>query len=365
MMSGKMYRFRVNKNHMSARYLEAYLQTSQAWLDIESMKTGGSDSGLNLTQARFRKLPVPLAPRPEQERVVGAIEEHISHLDAAADALTQARVRLTSLRSGLIGSFLDLSTIPGLDEDANAVPLPAGWNWMRASDACERVSSGSTPKAVDMFADSGEVPFIKVYNLQFDGGLDFTVKPTFVTRATHEGHLRRSRLVPGDVLMNIVGPPLGKVSVVPDDHPEWNMNQAVAAFRPRPLLRGDFLLYLLMARPVVQPLLRTGKATAGQINLNISACRRLWLPVPPLRVQASLVRRLDAATSTWKATVNQTTAVSTRGDALRRSVLIAAFSGHLVPQNPDDEPASVLLERIRTERAATTPIRRTRKATTS
>lgn len=287
----------------------------------------------HLPQEKLRLVPLPLPPIAEQERIVAAIEEHLSRLDAAAAALTQARSRLASLRSRFIGCLVDVLTTPELDEDAHAVPLAPGWSWMRASEVCEMVSSGSTPEAADMFSDAGDVPFIKVYNLQFDGDLDFTIKPTFVTRATHEGRLRRSRLMPGDVLINIVGPPLGKVSVVPHDHPEWNMNQAVAAFRPRPQLRRDFLRYLLMARSVVEPLLRTGKATAGQINLNISACRRLWLPVPPLAEQASLVRRLDAASSTWKDTVDQTAAASARGYALRRSILAAAFAGQLVSQD--------------------------------
>lgn len=317
----------------------------------------GTAGQLRVPPDYLRSRPLPLPPAREQLRIVAAIGEHFTRLDAAAGALGHARVRLASLRPRLIASLMDLSRIPGLDEDASDVPLPRGWVWLRASQACEVVSSGSTPKAADMFADSGDVPFVKVYNLQFDGSLDFTIKPTFVTRATHEGHLRRSRLVPGDVLINIVGPPLGKVSVVPDDHPEWNMNQAVAAFRPGPLLRSDFLLYLLMARAVVQPLMRTGKATAGQINLNISACRRLWLPIPEVPVQESLVRRLDAVMSTWKATVNQTAIADARGIALRGAVLKAAFAGHLVPQDPDDEPASVLLERIRASAASAQPPR--------
>ncbi|MCD9625628.1 restriction endonuclease subunit S [Rhabdothermincola salaria] len=301
----------------------------------------------HLSSRTIEDLPIPLPPRAEQEKIVAALDERLSGIDNAIQALTRARVRLSQLRSQLVGAVLGLSGAPNLNDDDPSVPLPMGWRWVRASDACEMVSSGSTPKAADLYPDSGEIPFIKVYNLGFDGRLDFAIKPTFVTRKTHESLLRRSRLRPGDVLINIVGPPLGKLSVVPDDYPEWNMNQAVAAFRPRPILRSEFLAYLLMDRIVVDPLLRTGKATAGQINLNISACRRLWLPVPPAEVQAQLVNRLDAAMSSWTSALDQVNASSSRGHALRRSVLAAGLSGQLVPREQDDGSAYVPLERRR------------------
>ena len=68
MISGKMYRFRFDSDSVLPKYIEAYLQSHRAWTDIDEMKTGVSDSGLNLTQDRFRRLTIPLAPLPEQKR---------------------------------------------------------------------------------------------------------------------------------------------------------------------------------------------------------------------------------------------------------------------------------------------------------
>src|SRR2546429_297217 len=72
------------------RYVEAYLLSATARRAVDRMKTGGSDSGLNLTHGRFRRLPIPLAPRAEQHRIVAAIEEHLSRLDTADAALADA-----------------------------------------------------------------------------------------------------------------------------------------------------------------------------------------------------------------------------------------------------------------------------------
>src|SRR5437660_1063287 len=83
--------------------------------------------------------------------------------------------------------------------------LPHGWAWAVPAEFCETVASGSTPPPEKMFAGEGEVPFIKVYNLTHTGNLDFSTKPTFIGRETHEHSLSRSRTKPGDVLTNIVG----------------------------------------------------------------------------------------------------------------------------------------------------------------
>src|SRR5690606_21001770 len=144
-------------------------------------------------------------------------------------------------------------------------------------------------------ADFGDIPFIKVYNLTFDGSLDFSNKPTFVSHETHSKLLKRSKIYPGDVLTNIVGPPLGKVSIVPKIFPEWNMNQAIVAFRPiSRILNNRFLAIILLGDNLTtQRLNKTAKATAGQFNLNVSTCRTIELPIPPISQQEAIVREVE------------------------------------------------------------------------
>jgi type I restriction enzyme S subunit len=311
------------------------------------------------------QVPLAVAPTQEQERVVALVDENLSRLDVAGAGLTRAQVQLAALRPSALSSALGVDSAPDLNDASPGDYLAAGWRWERASDACVSVASGSTPSAALMSPGQGDVPFIKVYNIGFEGELDFSVKPTFVPRSTHEGQLRRSRLYPGDVLTNIVGPPLGKVAVVPAELPEWNMNQAVAAFRPGPALLSPFLAYLLQSRVVMDPLFRTGKATAGQRNLSITNCRRLWLPIPPIEVQRSLVGELGRVDDALRRSRGDAAEAEYRSGALRRSILAAAFSGRLVAQDPSDEPARVLLARIAEERSsATTQLKYTAKSST-
>lgn len=201
-----------------------------------------------------------------------------------------------------------------------------------------------------MFDGSGEVPFIKVYNLTKNGKLNFRTKPTFITRETHEGLLRRSRVFPNDVLMNIVGPPLGKISVVPDDHAEWNINQAIVAFRRSVAISAEYLAIALMADGVLAWITRTAKATAGQFNISVANSRKLPLPLPPISEQIEIVKSVSSLISAIDHAENLLAVSLLRSSRLRQAVLKRAFEGKLISQDPNDEPANALLERIRAER---------------
>jgi type I restriction enzyme S subunit len=139
----------------------------------------------------------------------------------------------------------------------------------------------------------GDIPYLKVYNLTFDGNVDFTNNPTFIPRAIHEGPLRRSRVYPGDLLMNIVGPPLGKIGIVSSDYHEWNINQAIAVLRPIEGINVDFLMLWLLSPQLLSHLVRRAKATAGQYNLTLEICRELPIPTPAPDEQIEIVRRVS------------------------------------------------------------------------
>jgi type I restriction enzyme S subunit len=126
------------------------------------------------------------------------------------------------------------------------INYPVSWTWARAEEVCDFITKGTTPAANKMFEQSGDIPFIKVYNLTNRGFLDFSIAPTFISKEVHNGELARSKVFPGDILMNIVSPPLGKVAIVPDDYKAWNMNQAVAVYRAMPGIENRFLAYCLL-----------------------------------------------------------------------------------------------------------------------
>ncbi len=288
----------------------------------------------HLSSRTVEDIPLPFPPLHEQEEIVAELEKQFSRLDEAVANLKRVKANLkrqtAAILSAAIGGELLARAAFQADtirpEFAPAIDLPSGWSWASAAELCEVVASGSTPKPEEMTSGAGEVPFIKVYNLGFDGSLDFSLKPTFIRRAIHDGQLARSRCLPGDVLINIVGPPLGKVSLVPDSFPEWNINQAIVTFRVGPRILNRLLAYWLMAPPVQRRIERTSKATAGQFNVQVSTCRKLVLPLPPLGEQARIVAEVDRRLSIVREVEAEVDANLMRAQALRQAVLARAFA---------------------------------------
>lgn len=355
-------------------------------------RVASSTSGLHtLSISKVQALEMPLAPFREQERISDAVESYFSRLDDTVTTLERVERNLKRYRASVLKAAVEGRLVPteavlakeeGRDYEpasvllerilterrrhwsksgkkgkyqepappatANLPELPEGWCWASAESICEAVDSGTTPSK-EHFADQTGVPFIKVYNLTFDGSLDFTKQPTFV-RSDYEGtKMGRSRVEPGDVLMNIVGPPLGKVSIVPPAHARWNINQAIVRFRPLPGLLGQFLSFFLQSEQCKRWLSATAKTTTSQVNLATTTCRRLAVPVPPFAEQLRIVERVEEQITAASVTRAQINASTSRASRLRQSILKGAFEGRLVDQDPNDEPASVLLERIKAE----------------
>lgn len=324
-----------------------------------------------IIKSKLRTFTLPLPPLLEQRRIVAEIEKQFTRLDAGVAAFKRMQTTLKRYRASVLKAACEgrLASQDPNDEPADRLlarilserrarwetehpgkkyveppapvtdglpELPVGWCWTRAEQLCDFITKGTTPAANKLFGGAGDVPFIKVYNLTDRGHLDFSVHPTFVSRQTHIGELARSRVYPGDVLMNIVGPPLGKVSIVPDQHSEWNINQAIAIFRPMPSYDRRFLCHCLLTEQILAWAVRRAKATAGQFNLTLEICRDLPLPVPPLpeqqRIVAEVERRLSVVVE-LEATVAANLA---RAGRLRQAVLKRAFEGRLVAQDAND-----------------------------
>jgi type I restriction enzyme S subunit len=369
LLSDKSLRL-VPSDHLNSRWLYYLLCSPAVRSEISRRATGTKDSMRNVSQETLASIRIQVPPLAEQDRIVTVLDDHLSRLEAGASLIKSLMTRSTRLREATLESAVR-GTIGTQEQDfGDAVmsvqnirssarfdhrelhPLPKGWEWVTAEEVCTTIACGGTPRAGLMYSRHGDVPFLKVYNLTRNGHIDFTVRPTFIDRETHDSQLKRSKVFPGDVLTNIVGPPLGKTVVVPDSYPEWNINQAIVTFRAGGRLSPNWLALVLQAPSVLRRLQSTARATAGQFNIALSTCRALPIPLPPAAEQEQItetVRQvLYAATGAEKG-INFCRA---REGHLRRRLLAEALAGRLAPQDPRDESASVLVEQISAQRAA-------------
>lgn len=179
--------------------------------------------------------------------------------------------------------------IPAISDEELPFDIPKGWRFCRLEDICYGITSGSTPPKSE-FQETNGVPYLKVYNIR-NQSIDFNYSPQYVTHAYHSTKLKRSILYPGDVVMNIVGPPLGKVAIVPSTHPEWNCNQAITFFRPINPKLSRYIYTYLKAGIFLNKIELIG--TAGQDNISITKSRSIVLPTPPLDEQTRIIAKVD------------------------------------------------------------------------
>jgi type I restriction enzyme, S subunit len=222
------------------------------------------------------------------------IAEILSTVDQAIEQTEALIAKQQRIKTGLMQDLLTR----GIDEKGNLrseethrfkdSPLgriPVEWEVVETKKVCSLITKGTTPKI--RYAESlrYSVPYLRVQNLTFSGQINFSEEITFIDCATHEGELARSKALPGDVLQNIVGPPLGKIGIVPTDYPEWNINQAIALFRPNERISSEFLCYWLQV-PTTQIWFDiNSKKTSGQQNLTLEHCQQLPLALPSLEEQ--------------------------------------------------------------------------------
>jgi len=169
---------------------------------------------------------------------------------------------------------------PELYQETPICWIPKEWQLIKASDICYPITKGTTPSYFISSSGDDSIPYLRVENLSFNGSLDFGIYSLFISKVIHNSELGRSKVYAGDILMNIVGPPLGKVSLIPDDYEEWNANQAVAIFRVLHKKHKRYLLYYLLSDFAQKWFYVRSKRTSGQVNLTLEMCSKLEIPLP-------------------------------------------------------------------------------------
>lgn len=177
--------------------------------------------------------------------------------------------------------------LPPIKPEEIPFEIPENWVWCRLGEIAY-IASGSTPKQ-DAFVASG-VPYFKMYNLK-NQKIDFYHKPQYIKREIHEGQLKRSRAFPGDVLMNIVGPPLGKLAIIPEEFPECNFNQAAVLIRPFVKGINQWIFWYLNEMSEINSIVTKG--VAGQDNISVTQSNNIRVPLPTIAELNRIVKRLE------------------------------------------------------------------------
>ena len=337
-ISGKMYRFRANQEIVEPRFLEAYLRSPDTKAEIDAMKTGISESGMNITRDKFARLLVPLPPLAEQKRIADKLDAVLARVDACRDRLDRVGPLIKRFRQAVLAA----ATSGRLTEDWRARAGATDWVHTVLSELCvrDRVITYGVIKLGNDVSDG--VPCLRTSNVRW-----LSVDTDGMKRIAPDlsAEYRRTILRGGEILVNVRGT-LGGVAAATQEMIGWNVSREVAVVPVDERKVVSAFMALWIAGGGSQSWLRRTEKGVAYVGINIEDLRNLPVQLPSLLEQSEIVRRVEKLFAFADALEARLQAAHAATERLGPALLAKAFRGELVSRDPNDEPAAELLRRL-------------------
>ncbi|MFF2453946.1 restriction endonuclease subunit S [Isoptericola sp. NPDC058082] len=306
---------RPRRRDVYPRYLMWAINSPQVHERIAKLQSGTTRK--RVSRKNLATVQVPVPPLEEQRRIVEILEDHLSRLDAGTTQLARAEARLGLTVDAAIATASELADAPTHTlGDVLGTPLSNG---------------RSVPTADEGF------PVLRLTAMR-DGVIDPAERKTGAWTAADAASFLVAR---GDVFAARGNGSLrlvGRAARVIDDPDPVAYPDTMIRMRPNPdLMRADFLTAIWNSRTVRSQIERRARTTAGIYKVNQKDLLGILVPLPSLEDQAAFIARVDDLAYAVRGTMTTVTTARRRADALRRSVLAAAFSGQLAGTESDIE----------------------------
>ena len=350
----------VNERIVNRRFLLYQFKSHEFQNKIAEITSATAQPAFSVK--RLKTLSATIPPLNEQHRIVAKLEKLLAKVDACKERLEKIpailkRFRQSALAAACLGSLTsDLRNSPASKAENETClaergsELPTGWKDCSIRSLIQGLEQGWSPKCEIEPSHSDAVwAVIKttaVQALAFDSGENKRLPVALNPRPKLE-------LQQGDLLITRAGPRAraGVCCIVPKVRPRLIVCDKVYRFRANEKILGEFLAIALNSPFNVEFIdtLKTGISDSG-VNLTQDKFQDIRVAVPPLIEQHEIVRRVEALFKIADDIEKRYEKAKAHVDKLTQSILAKAFRGELVPQDPNDEPASELLKRIQEER---------------
>lgn len=372
---------------LDSEFIKYALDNYISSIDIQQSVKGGVIKNLHIED--LKEIQIPFPPLPEQHRIVSKIEELFTKLEAGVEELRKAKARLRRYRQAVLkaavtgeltrpwreihGSEVEpasefiqrVSNGCYREHASNELSLtdlpaiPAEWIWTRL-DWIADIKGGVTKNSKQIIDDPVSLPYLRVANVQ-RGYLDLSEMKYIEVPKIKVGELLLQK---GDILFTEGGDrdKLGRGWVWQGEIGDCTHQNHV--FRARLITEEISSRFVSWFGNTFgqQYFLREGAQTTNLASINMTKLSAFPVPMPPVVEQKVIIEKVEQNLSIidkLEAAVNEQIL---RSNGLRQSILHSAFKGKLVPQDPNDEPAEKLLERIRQSTSTTIQNRRRRKS---
>jgi type I restriction enzyme S subunit len=384
----------AKNEHFSTTWLMHFINNPELRNKIAALQSGSTRK--RISRGNLSKIEFPFPPRAEQNRIVEKLDELFSELDAGVKELKAAQIKLTQYRQSLLKNAVEGSLTQKWREtnsdkiqetgeqllarilkqrrerweqqkreefkakdkkppkdwenkypepvkpDTTDLPeLPKGWVWASLSQIgwLDRGKSKHRPRNAEHLY-GGSYPFVQTGEIR---SAEQYIRHTEKTYS--EEGLKQSKLWPKGTMCITIAANIGETAILDI---EACFPDSIVGFST--IVSDMPIEYVEYVFRILKHKLDDEAPATAQKNINLEILYKEAIPLPPVIEQLTIVKYLNAGLENIKLQKTATALGLKQSEAQRKNILKSAFSGLLVPQDPSDEPASILLEKIKKER---------------
>ena len=340
---------RIRPKASNNRYLHYFLRSKFSEINSKTKGTGIP----HVDPAILWNFEFPIAPLNEQIRIADKLDSMLAKVDAAQARLDKIPNILKRFRQSVLAAATSGELTKEWREAHNI--LIAHWESTVFYDLSREITVGFVGKMSDKYKESG-IPFLRSQNVR---AFRFDSKNLLYIDDEFHNKIYKSRLEKGDLAVVRSGAP-GTTCVIPESLGVANCSDLVIV-RPNERLLSEYGC-IYMNSSIAQKNVSDNKVGVAQQHFNVGSMKIMPINLPSIVEQKEIVRRVESLFTMADTVEKQYKDAKARTNRLTQSTLAKAFRGELIPQDPTDEPAEKLLEKIKLEHLKENPITGKKKA---
>ena len=346
---------RKKVEELNGQFYKLYITSPFFKNQTELKRTGTAQP--QLPSGILKKFVLPVPPILEQKRIVQKLDALLGIVKTAQERLDKIPDILKRFRQSVLGQAVSGKLTEEWRKE-NKVKIGAK---VKIDNITEVVTKGASPKwqGINYVNDYDDNSILFITSENVSNFKVIESKYKYLELAFNDKQ-KRSILKKGDILTNIVGGSIGRTSIW-NSNLRANINQAVCLIRLKKNVCLPEYLEIYLNSNLGLEAIFANVVDVARANVSLGTIKNISLDLPRVEEQKEIVRQVKSLFTLADRIEARYQAINAKVKTLPQAILAKAFRGELVPQDPNEEPASVLLERIKAERLAAKSTKKTRK----